>query len=96
MEVQQAIGGPNEPPLDVIEALKLPERGATSYRAMYTHGMHFRVQSAENDKVTCDSGVAASVVCRTVGRLGNESQHWGSHEYVGSIEEILELNYRSH
>lgn len=59
MEIENATHGPNEPSVDVIEAYKLPEIEGTSYRAMYAHGMHLRVQSVEEEKVTCDSGVAA-------------------------------------
>jgi len=79
-----------------MEASKLPEKVATAYRAMYAHGMHLRVQSAEEDKITCDSGIAASVFRYSKGTSSNDLGHWQSEEYVGWIQEILELDYRSH
>jgi hypothetical protein len=40
---------------------KLPEIRATGYRAMYTNGMHLRIRSAKEEKVTCDSTVASTI-----------------------------------
>lgn len=95
-EVQGRRSEPRRLSVDVQEALKLPEIIATAYRAMYAHGMHLRVQSAEEEKVTSDSGVAASVLCMNNGRLSNNEGKWQTVEYVGWIQEIIELDYRSH
>jgi hypothetical protein len=46
---------------DVLQASKLPEIRATRYRAMYANGMHLRIRSAKEEKVTCDSAVASAV-----------------------------------
>jgi hypothetical protein len=46
---------------DVLEASKLPEITAIAYRHMYAHEMHFRIRGAEEEKVTCDSAIAAVV-----------------------------------
>jgi hypothetical protein len=51
-----------KPTQEELEESTLPEKVATSYRAMYAHGMHLRIRSAEEEKVTCDSGVAAAVL----------------------------------
>jgi hypothetical protein len=58
-EVAKAGEGEDMPTRDVIEASKLLEKIAISYRAMYAHGMHLRIFTAEEEKVTCDSVVAS-------------------------------------
>jgi hypothetical protein len=63
---------------------------------MYAQGMHLRVRSAEEEKVTCDSGIAASVSRGTSGRSRGNPACFQAHEYIGWIEEIVELDYRSH
>jgi len=75
VEVQKASEGSNKPSIDVIEACKLLEKAATFYKAMYTHGMHLQVQSAEREKVTYDSGIAASMLGRARGRYMSEVHH---------------------
>jgi hypothetical protein len=63
---------------------------------MYACGMHLRVRSAEEEKVTCDSGIA-SVVLRAWRGTGSENPcHFQATEYIGWIEEIVELEYWSH
>jgi hypothetical protein len=73
-----------------------PLRVAIAYRSMYAFGNHFRVISSERTLRTCNSGVAATFrqVCRNNTRDANQVQ--ADVEYVGHIEEILELNYRRH
>jgi hypothetical protein len=63
---------------------------------MYVYGMHLRIQSAEDDKVTCDSGVAATVWRRSRGQRRNTSSRLESAEFVGWVQEILKLDYRNH
>jgi hypothetical protein len=80
----------------VLEASKLPEIRATWYRAMYVNGMHLRIRMAEEEKVTCDSATAAVVWKRGRGADIYEGGIFDKMEYVGWVEEILELNYHSY
>jgi hypothetical protein len=67
-----------------------------SYRHMYAHGMHFRIRGAEEEKVTCDSAIASAVWRKKSGREFQNLGETEAKEYVGWIEEILELNYCTH
>jgi hypothetical protein len=58
--------------------------------------MYLRIRDTEEDKVTCESGVAAAVWEHKSSRDFDIVDDVYSVEYVGWIEEILELNYRSH
>jgi hypothetical protein len=58
--------------------------------------MHLRIRGAEEDKVTCDNGVATAVWKRKRSRDRNTMNELDTAEYVGWVEEIIELNYRSH
>jgi hypothetical protein len=82
--------------MDVIQASKLLETMATSYRTMYAHGMHLRMRSAELSKNTCDSRVACAVWKRRRSSELREVGELEGMEYVGWIEDILELDYTSH
>ena len=95
-EVGKAYMSDDKPTVDVYESSRLPEIMATAYRAMYAHGMHLRIRGAEEDKVTCDSGVAAAVWERRRSRNIEVGDEVCTAEYVGWVEEIIELNYRSH
>jgi hypothetical protein len=94
--VARAAEGKDMPAKDVIEASRLPEKIATSYCTMYAHGMYLRIFIAKEEKVTCDSAVASVVFKRQ--RLPGTFQLGPieTKEYVGWIQEILELNYRLH
>ena len=63
---------------------------------MYAFGMHFRVRSAEGGLVTRDSCVVASFTRQVPWGLRNGEPIETTDEYVGYIEEILELDYRNH
>ena len=69
---------------------------ATAYKSMHAYGNHYRVRSSEQALRTANSGVAATFrqVCRNGIRDLNQVN--ADVEYVGHIEEILELNYRRH
>jgi hypothetical protein len=95
-KVSAAADSENKPPTDVVEASHLPEIRATGYRHMYAHGMHFYIKDAEEEKITCDSAVAASISRRKSRREFLNSGEMEMMEYVGWIQEILELDYRSH
>ena len=79
---------------DVVSMSRGPLELAAAYRSMYAFGNHFRVISAEQSLQTADSGVAATFrqMCRNGIRDGRQVQ--ADVEYVGHIEEILELDYR--
>ena len=85
-----------KPSADVVQASHLPKICATRYKHMYAQGMHFRIKDAEEDKVTCDSAVVASVSKKITRRESVNLGKIETVEYVGWIQEILELNYRSH
>lgn len=80
----------------VVDTTRGPLEVAAAYKSMYAFGNHYRVLSFERHLKTCDNGVAATFnqVCRN-GRRDN-NQVSVDVEYVGHIEEILELNYRRH
>jgi hypothetical protein len=80
----------------VVDIARGPMNVAAAYKSMYAFGNHFRVLSSETPLKTCDSGVAATFrqVCRNGIRDANQTN--ADVEYVGHIEEILELNYRRH
>jgi hypothetical protein len=95
-EISEAAKSSDKPSAEEIQESRLPERVGTAYRAMYAHGMHLRIKSAEEEKVTCDSGVASAVQRQSRARALNISEQFQTAEYVGWIEEILELDYRNH
>jgi hypothetical protein len=51
----------DKPSEDIIEASKLPDIRTTGYHAMYANGMHLRIRTTEEEKITCDSAVASAV-----------------------------------
>lgn len=63
-----------------------PSLIATAYRSMKAYGMHLRCRSVEASRTSMDSGVHAIFT----DDAGEETE-----EYVGWVEEILELEYRS-
>ena len=80
--------------LNVTHLYQLPSQEATKYRSMWAFGNHIRVASAERQLVTSDSGIAATFrrPCRSGLRDCNPVM--ANIEYVGTVEEILEINYR--
>jgi hypothetical protein len=80
----------------VVDTARGPLNVAHAYKSMYAFGNHYRVLSSEQPLKTCDSGVAATF--KQVWRNGTRdvNQVNADVEYVGHIEEILELNYRRH
>lgn len=81
---------------DVIQYGQPPERYAVSHRQMHAFGMHFRVRSAEEGLMTRDSCVVASFTRQLRWGLRNGQPIERTDDYVGYIEEILELDYRNH
>jgi hypothetical protein len=80
----------------LLASLKLPDLNATSYKSMKAYGMHLRCKNVEEHMSASNSGVAAAFdrVYR-VGPNDSSTMLW-KEEYLGWIEEILELNYRDH
>jgi hypothetical protein len=60
---------------------------------MWAYGNHLRVESVERHLKTLDSGIAATFrrPCRS--GLRDPNPVVADLEYVGSLQEILELNY---
>ena len=80
----------------VVDTARGPLPIDDAYKSMHAFGNHYRVISSERPRKACDSGVAATFtqLCRNSTRDGNQVN--AAVEYVGHIEEILELNYRRH
>ena len=77
-----------------VDALsRLPSRVATRYRSMYGYGYHYRVRSAESGLKTSDSGIAATFLRECRFGLRDQNPVIAPVEYVGHLEEIVELNY---
>jgi hypothetical protein len=71
-----------------------PRNIANAYWALFAYSMYLRIQTAKEEKVTCDSALASSVWWRNklVGTF-----HLGSiecKEYIDWRMEIIKLNYR--
>lgn len=82
---------------NIIDRAQGPLPIATAYKSMYAFGNHYRVLSSERLLgKTSDTSVAATFtqVCKYGTRDNNQVN--ANVEYVGNIEEILELNYRRH
>ena len=96
-DVQHALNEGQEVLPEVLDSSELPSLRAKKYRSMYAYGYHFRVRSAEQSITsTCDSGVAA--VFRQPCRSGRQDRNIVNEEleYVGQIDEIVELDYGGH
>ncbi len=70
-----------------------PKLQARPYRAMYAFGTHIRVSNVEKHLTTLDSGVAATFQHECISRPNDQRSIIAKLEYVGWVEEILELNY---
>ena len=83
-------------PQNVIDSSKPPSLVAQKFRALNAYGNHYRVRTAELSLRTCDSGVAA--LFRRPWRSSIEDQNpvEAAVEYVGHLQEILELDYTTH
>ena len=79
---------------DVKCLSKLPSEMATKYRSMWAFGNHPCMAGVEQHLKTCDSCVAATFRRPWRSRAGDLNPVVGDVEYVGQLEEIVELNYR--
>lgn len=96
LEVDRLIAEGREIPEMVRESSRPPSLEATAFRSMKAHKMHLRVRSAEEHKLTCDSTVAATFLQPERRTLNEEHQSFVAVEYIGFVDEILELNYSGH
>ena len=85
---------PDEIDADVQCLSKLPSELATKYRSMWAFGNHLHVLGVEQHLKTSDSGVAATFRRPWRSRVGDPNPVVADVEYVGHLEEIVELNYR--
>jgi hypothetical protein len=67
-----------------------------TYCSVTAYGMHIRVRSAEEEKNTSDSSVAATFMQPRRGTENDAIPSLVPVEYVGWVEEIVELNYGGH
>jgi hypothetical protein len=70
-----------------------PTLDAMSYRAMYACNNHIRVASAKEHLTTSDCGVMATFEQKCISGPNDQKLVLAKLEYVGRVEEILELNY---
>lgn len=78
---------------DVIQYGQPLEQYVVSHRRMHAFGRHFRVWSAEGGLVIRDSSMVASFTWQLRWGLNNGPPIERIDDYVGYIEEILELDY---
>lgn len=88
---EKEVGAVIDPELEALS--KYPLRQAKKYRSLYAYGYHFRVRSAESQLKTCDSGIAATFIRPCRFGLRDRNPVLAALEYVGHLEEILELDY---
>jgi hypothetical protein len=61
MEIDRAMQTNSPPSEDTFKVSRVPESLAIGYCAMYAHGIHFRILSAEEVKFTYNNEVAACI-----------------------------------
>jgi hypothetical protein len=83
---EDSVENPSE---DVIRLSKLPSLRASRYRSMWAFGNHLQVAHLR----TCDSSVAATFLRPCRSGVQDRNPVLASIEYVGNVEEILEVNY---
>jgi hypothetical protein len=78
---------------DLQALAKFPQNVATSYQSMYAYGFYLRTRSAELHLKSMNSGVVATF--QRPYRNGRRDRNFvmASLEYVGNVDEILELVY---
>ena len=94
--VEQAQAAGDQLDADVVQYSCPPERYATTHRLLKAFGMRFRPRTAEGGLVTRDSCVVTAYTQQLRWGIRNGRPIDRTTEYVGYIEEILELDYRNH
>lgn len=96
VEVQTCLDNNVEVPQNVIDSSKPPSLVAQKFRAINAYGNHYRVKTSELSLTTCDSGVAAIFKRPWRSGIHDENPVQAAVEYVGNLQEIVELDYNSH
>ncbi len=78
---------------DIVHMYMPPTLEAMSYQAMYAYGNHIRVASAKEHLTTSDCDVVATFEQECILGPSDQRPVLAKLEYVGQVEEILELNY---
>ncbi len=78
---------------DVVHMSMLPTLETMSYQAVYVYGNHIHVISVEEHLTISDYGVMATFEQECVSSPNDQRSVLAKLEYVGWVEEILELNY---
>ena len=71
-----------------------PKFQCMKFRSMWAFGAHFRVASFERSLQTCDCGVAATFIRPWRSNARDRNPVEANIEYLGQVEEIVELDYR--
>jgi len=80
---------------DVVRDVSiLPKFSCRKFRSMWAFGSRFRVASYERNFLTRDCGVAAIFVRPWRSSARDLNPEEANVEYVGELEEIVELDYR--
>jgi hypothetical protein len=90
-----AIQGGEDIDQDTTHMSMLPTLEAKLYRSMYAYKNHIRVANVEGHLTTCDSGITTTFEHTCVSRPNDRRPIIVRLEYVGRVEEILELTYRA-
>jgi len=78
---------------DIVHMSMLLTLETMSYRAMYVYGNHIRVMSVKEHLTISDYGVMATFEQKCISGPNDQRPVLAKLEYVGWVEEILELNY---
>ena len=93
LAVQNAQAAGEEVDNEIIDICMPPTLMAMSYRSIYAYENHFWVRSAEMNLSTRDYGVAATFDQGCQSGPNDRNRIRAAMEYIGWIEEILELDY---
>lgn len=93
--LQKALSDGEEIENDIQVMALPPSSCAKSYRSMYAFGNHIRCASAEVTMKTIDCGVAATFEQECRSSASDRNIVVANLEYIGKVEEILELDYGS-
>ena len=66
-----------------------------SFHAMWAYGQHFRIENNDDKRVIFDYGVMANFDQGSHASLRDTNLIQGTLKYVGKIQEIIQLDYRS-
>ena len=94
VEVETAVAAGSEVP-DVVQDISIPPKyECKKFRSMWAFGSRFRVASCEQSLQTQDFGVAATFTRPWRASARDQNVVEADVEYIGELEEIVELDYR--